>query len=134
MDTIVMIIGSFVFVAALLLTMVIRTLRRRSKLPPTVKARIHKQWLFALSIPDAGRRILEAEKVVDSMLNALSYFGTFADKLERAGPRLQNAEALWQAHKLRNRIAHEPGFHLNEKQAEIAMKTYEGVIKQFVDL
>ena len=72
--------------------------------------------------------------MVDNLLGALGYQGSFADKLKKAGPRFQNLDALWSAHKLRNRIAHEVGIHVQPKEAERALRAFEGALGCFVKM
>ena len=68
-------------------------------------------------IADANRRIVEAEKILDEALGALGFHGTFGEKLKKAGPRFGDPEAVWRAHKLRNRIAHEIGVDVTADDA-----------------
>jgi hypothetical protein len=82
-----------------------------------------------LAIQDDHRRVIEAEKVVESALTELGYKGTFADKLRAAGPRFGHREQLWAAHKLRNRIAHEMGVSLGEREVKGAIYAFEKTLK-----
>lgn len=52
--------------------------------------------------------ILEADNMLDEILEEQGYFGeTVADKLKAMSPsRIGSYEGLWEAHKLRNQIAH----------------------------
>ena len=59
---------------------------------------------------------------MDQLLGSLGYRGSFGEKLTAAGPRLRDVEALWRAHKLRNRLAHEPGVRIAEKEAQRAVR------------
>lgn len=106
--------------------------RRRHTIPALVKARLRERWDDALEIPDSARRVLEAEKVCDAVLAALEYRGTFAEKLRTAGPRLQNIEALWSAHKLRNRIAHELNCRASDAEGRRAVQAFATLVQRFL--
>lgn len=73
--------------------------------------------------------ILDADMLLEKMINSLGYQGeTFADKLKSIHPAdhpwLQNA---WDVHLLRNRLAHESGVQLDQRQIYNAFKTYESI-------
>ena len=52
--------------------------------------------------------ILNADKLVDQALKARGFRGeTMGERMKTAQKQLSNPNALWAAHKLRNRIAHE---------------------------
>jgi hypothetical protein len=59
----------------------------------------------------------------------LGYEGSFADKLKKAGPRFGDVQALWNAHKVRNRIAHEMHVTLDARQVDSAMRAFERALK-----
>jgi hypothetical protein len=86
-------------------------------------------WKQVLAIQDDHRRIIEAEKVIESALKEVGYEGTFADKLRKAGPRFSDVQGLWNAHKLRNRIAHEMGMTIGEREVKGAMAGFERALK-----
>lgn len=108
------------------------SLRRRTKIPARVKAHLRERWEHAIDLPDPAHRVLEAEKVCDAVLKALDYHGTFAEKLQAAGPRLAHLDDLWNAHRLRNRIAHEMGAHVSDAQSLRALQAFATVIHRFL--
>lgn len=89
------------------------------------KEEVWSHWHRALAIADLHRRVMEGDKVLDHAMQLLGYAGSMADKLRKAGPRFSNVQAVWDAHKLRNRIAHEVDFPLSEKEASRAMGAFE---------
>ncbi|MDD5623721.1 MAG: hypothetical protein PHI23_03355 [Candidatus Peribacteraceae bacterium] len=121
-----------VTLAVLASAFVLVSLRFRRRLPPGAQARLRGQWEHVFAVADPRLRILEAEKVLDELLRLLGFQGSFADKLRAAGPLLRDREAVWQAHKLRNRIAHETGFSVSEGEARHAVHVFEQALKQFV--
>ena len=107
-------------------------LRRRRRLPARERRRLQRSWEYAVSVRDPVLRVLEAEKVVDQLLGSLGYRGSFGEKLTAAGPRLRDVEALWRAHKLRNRLAHEPGVRIAAKEAQRAVRTFGDTLAAFM--
>jgi hypothetical protein len=52
--------------------------------------------------------VIEADKLLDKALKQLSYGGdTMADRMKQAGAALGDQNAVWTAHKFRNRLVHE---------------------------
>ncbi len=116
--------------AALILTF----RKRKPKLSAATQRVLQQQWSHATSLSDAHGRILEADKVLDQLLGAMGYQGPLGEKLKAAGPRLPNANAVWTAHKLRNRLAHEPGFQPSDGELNQAMRAFEVTLRAFVPL
>ena len=53
------------------------------------------------------------------------------DKLRRAGKYIPDLDDVWRAHKLRNRIAHEPGLTLSYRDVESALAALEKAVLRF---
>ncbi len=75
--------------------------------------------------------ILEADKILNEALRAAGMPGIqLGDRLKRAKTsQIPNLDELWQAHKLRNQIAHEPDFTLKRDLAERALDIYHTALK-----
>ena len=113
-------------VLALLVLVMMKVMLRRGRALSTESAQKYRHaWAAMLQIPDEHRKIIEAEKIVESAMRELGYEGSFADKLKKAGPRFRNLQPLWEAHKLRNRIAHEMNVPLSASQANSALHAFE---------
>ena len=78
--------------------------------------------------------ILEADVVLDEMLQKMGYHG------ETMGDRLKNVEVsdfttielAWEAHKIRNRIAHSGGdFMVTQREARRVIELYRQVFSEF---
>lgn len=108
-------------VLALLSVLLVWFVRRRRRLPRTARVRWEREWERAMQLTDPHRRILDAEKILDEVLGVLGFTGGFGEKLKAAGPRLRNREAVWRAHKLRNRLAHEVGASVSERETAMAI-------------
>ncbi len=74
--------------------------------------------------------IIHADKLLDEALKCLAFQGsTMAERLVAAKSKLKRKDEVWKAHKLRNKIVHEPKFKVNEKQAKEALKGYYHAFK-----
>lgn len=77
--------------------------------------------------------ILEADTLLDAMVLKMGYKG------ENLGERLKNVEIgdfltlndAWEAHKVRNAIAHEAGYELSQRETKRVIKLFENVFKEF---
>lgn len=70
--------------------------------------------------------VIEADKIFDSMLALIGFKGdTMGDKLKLIAPsQLESLEGIWEAHKLRNRIVHNPDESISLSEAEKAVENY----------
>lgn len=77
--------------------------------------------------------IIEADKILDELLKVSGYKGeTMSDRLKLlTSAQLSNINEIWEAHKLRNRIVHEPNFHLTRGEAWNAVEIYKKAFKEF---
>lgn len=77
--------------------------------------------------------VIEADKILDELLKMSGYRGeTMADRLKQVLPtQLSNIEDLWNCHKIRNRIVHEPDYRINQSETEIAVGFYKKAFQEF---
>lgn len=78
--------------------------------------------------------ILEADSILDQLLEDLDYVGDNLGERLKNVPKgvMKNYEAAWEAHKTRNRIAHQgASFALSRREAEVAVGNYERVFREF---
>lgn len=75
--------------------------------------------------------VLDADKLLSEALREAGVMGTqLGDRLKNAKPeQVPNLDELWQAHKLRNQIAHESDFKLKRDLAERALTIYEAGLR-----
>ena len=81
------------------------------------------QWKLAL---------IDADKILDNALRDADYDGeTIGDRLKRAEELggFKSLQDAWEAHKVRNRIAHESGFELTKREARRAIELYKTVLQ-----
>jgi hypothetical protein len=76
--------------------------------------------------------VLSADALLDSILKLSGYSGeNLGDRLKQIEPSdLQTLNLAWEAHKVRNRLAHEANFNLSEVVAKNTLLRYERVFKE----
>jgi hypothetical protein len=74
--------------------------------------------------------ILQADKLLDKALRDGGYAGTtMAERLTSASRVFRNREAVWAAHKFRNRIAHEQNITINAQWTKKALNSFKKGLK-----
>lgn len=73
--------------------------------------------------------IMEADKILDKLLGHKGYTGSLGEKLKRADGVFSDINSVWEAHKLRNKMAHELDFHVSPETARRALKSFERAYK-----
>ncbi|PIP15955.1 MAG: hypothetical protein CO003_00065 [Candidatus Portnoybacteria bacterium CG_4_8_14_3_um_filter_44_15] len=75
--------------------------------------------------------VIEADKMLDDVLKRIGCAGAdMGERLKQVGPhQLSNIDDIWQAHKARNRIAHEPDFRLTQSQAKRAVEIFQRALE-----
>ena len=74
---------------------------------------------------DPSGAVMDADKLLAHALQRIGYPGQMADKLRSAQARFSDVEALWRAHKLRNRVVHEVSVVVSPADARRAIRAYE---------
>ncbi len=77
--------------------------------------------------------VIEADKLLDDLTVKQGFFGgTLGERLKNADESLfRTLQDAWEAHKIRNRIAHETGYYLSRREAQRAIGMYENVFREF---
>ena len=115
----------FIFIVILLVIVMLAVrVARGRRLSGASERELRRAFASASAQTDVHRRVLDAEKVLHQAFEALGYTGTFADKLRKAGPRMGNIDAIWDAHRLRNRIAHDVHVQLSADEANRAVRIF----------
>lgn len=113
-------------------------LERVESKSPEIQRKAFEDWQKILekgkSLDENERKfsIIEADTLLDKILELAGYDG------ENLGERLKNVERgdieslddIWEAHKIRNRIAHEANFKLSPESAELALSRFEKALKE----
>lgn len=104
---------------------------KRGTISQTDQKKVLRIWNHANTLEDNNHKILEAEKAVDFLFSSLGLQGSFAQKLKKIEAYVPDKEYVWAAHKLRNRIAHEPEFSAPARETKYALKAFEKVIYKY---
>jgi hypothetical protein len=138
------VIGLFVIVYC---TVRLFELRKREEyyynttlIPPSSAGGTHPRWEHIQSLAEgtqaSGWReaIIEADIMLDDILAQQGYTGDgVGEKLKSADPeRFRTLQDAWEAHKVRNQIAHEgSAFKLSDTIARRTIARYESVFHEF---
>jgi len=81
------------------------------------------EWKFA---------VIEADRMVESVLEQGGFTGeNMGEKLKGIGQnQLASINELWSAHKLRNLIAHDPDYHVQQRDAREAVGNFEKALRE----
>ena len=104
---------------------------KRTRVSEADKKFFNQHWNHILAEGNYSNQIMQADKLLDQMLKKRGFDGTLGDKLKKASKMFSDRNGLWEAHKLRNKIAHEVGFQVTTSAKNMAM---EGFKKAFIDL
>ena len=88
-------------------------------------------WQKSTAQRDVHRQVLDADTVIAKLLDELGFTGSMGEKLQKARRYLPDLNGVWAAHKLRNRIAHEPGVTVSEYDGKRALASFEKIIRKF---
>jgi hypothetical protein len=78
--------------------------------------------------------IIEADVILDEMMSKMGYHGKdLGERLKSVEPSdFTTIEQAWEAHKIRNRIAHMGGsYQINQREARRVIDLYKQVFKEF---
>ncbi len=76
--------------------------------------------------------VIEADKLVDLVLTRAGFPGaTLGERLTNIQPgQLETLEGLWEAHKVRNRLAHDLNYFLRYTEAKQAIEQYARTLRE----
>ncbi|HET9411851.1 MAG TPA: hypothetical protein VFO38_03325 [Candidatus Saccharimonadales bacterium] len=133
MDNLPLVMLAVVLIVAVVLFALIGGLnKRRSGLDHEY---FKKQWQKIESFKSQGSAgwqlaIFEADKLLDHALKNRGIPGqTMGDRLKNARGSFMNNNAVWEAHKLRNRLAHEQNVPLNAYSVDQALRGFRAGLR-----
>jgi hypothetical protein len=93
------------------------------------------QMLARAASDDENERklaIISVDSLVDKILGLSGYQGeNLGERLKKIEPSdLDSLNDIWEAHKVRNRIAHEPDLKLSHEESVNTLRRYEKVLKE----
>ena len=75
--------------------------------------------------------VIEADSMLNDILKGMGFGGeTLGERLERlTAATLPNLEQIWEAHKIRNNIVHDPDYRLTLDEARKVLGIYEQALR-----
>jgi hypothetical protein len=98
----------------------------KSRAPRMNQQYFQQKWLELLArvkTPEGMMlAVIDADKLLDEALKKRHFRGkTMGERLVSAQRLISDNDAVWYAHKLRNRLVHEPNVRLKKKEAQTAL-------------
>ena len=134
MNSLILTMFIFVVIIGIALLIVMSLLKRGGRVLDQDKYR--SRWLAitqnAGSSSDSWQlAIIQADKLLDQALKERGVNGeTLGERLKNAKPLLSNLDDVWRAHKLRNRIAHEPDATVSKRNASESLKIFKRALTE----
>lgn len=135
-----LIVAIFAVVIFGILALLVKSVRRffaSRSFDPRDRESLRRRWKEIekmLDQPgDMSRKlaILEADKLLDHSLKALGMAGeTMGERLKFAQYKYPELRNVWNAHKIRNQLAHEATFRLDAGTARRALKDFERALNR----
>lgn len=119
---------AFVLIDILIVAYVLYRQTRR-RLSPVIIREAQKHWKQIIRGSDERHAILEADKLLDYVLGHMGYRGNLGNKLKQSSGRFRNINKIWQAHKVRNNIAHQINYKVDEKTYRATMLIFKEAFK-----
>lgn len=88
-----------------------------------------EHWHRIKNSSDPKHAIMDADKLLDIVLQKKGYTGSLGEKLKQGGKLFSDLDGVWSAHKLRNKIAHELSYHISAGQFATALKQFERALR-----
>lgn len=125
----IIVIAIFVLITLLLVVFVFIKMRRRKGFSLESMQYIKSHWIRIIDSFDSHTKdaIMDADKLLDYALGKHGFEGSLGEKLKKAGPRFKDLNSVWNAHKMRNRIAHELG-DIDKDQARRSLKQFKSAL------
>jgi|CXWL01.1.fsa_nt_gi hypothetical protein len=100
---------------------------RKKRLSAGEMKKIQSLWkeIESMAGGHPEQAILKADKLLDFALGKAGYKGSLGEKLKKSEAIFSDINAIWSAHKLRNRIAHDVDIKINQQQTTQALKNFK---------
>jgi hypothetical protein len=112
-----------------LLLVVIMVIALISK-PRLDKNYFAKHWVEIENEPSPMSALIKADTLVDEAMKRAHIKGaTMGERLKKGGAHFKDINGLWSAHKLRNRLVHEPGAEVSQADLQKALQQLKKSLK-----
>lgn len=120
METYIPFIIAAVILVAFVLAFYVFLKAGTKKLTSSHQQFIKKQWTLVTeeSFDNMHSAILDADKLLGHVLELLGITGSVGEQLKKSDGLFRSIDAVWSAHKVRNKIAHEIGVKISEKEGK----------------
>lgn len=123
-DSLILVV--FLTAGLLLLLTIVSRLRR----PRLHTLYFNKHWQKIEADPNPITAVIAADSLVDEALKQRGIKGaTMGERLNTAAGLLRDINGVWSAHKLRNRVVHEPGTNLRSAEAQRCLRQFKKALK-----
>jgi hypothetical protein len=103
--------------------------RQRRQITPALRAELARHWQELISHGVTTKTILELDKLLDLALQYRGMSGSLGEKLKAANALFSNPQAVWESHKLRNRLAHELNAEVGDRELQSAVSGFRGGLR-----
>lgn len=128
MKIFLIILAIFIIVDVLIVAYVMYR-RMRRKVSKKAIEEIQKSWKKIIRQKDMRHAIMDADKLLDHALTQFGYKGNLGTKLKKSGRLFKNVNKVWAAHKVRNNIAHQINYKVDEKTYRASMLAFKEAFK-----
>jgi len=132
-QSIIFFLAALVIVGALMFALISRS-KKGSKKIDVEYFRIKCLEIEHQLVPDNPASfhlsVLNADKLVDQALKKRGIKGkTMGERMKNSNSTFKDINGFWSAHKLRNRIAHEPDASVTYNEARLALVSFRNALK-----
>ena len=119
---------AFVIVDILIVMYVVYR-RYRKRIPKKVIEEAKESWRKIIRQKDRRHAVMDADKLLDHTLTELGLRGSLGAKLKRSPKLFKDINGLWAAHKVRNNIAHQINYSVDERTYKNTMLAFKQAFK-----
>ena len=122
---------SLIALAVVLLALVgVVALITRHSRPRLNKKYFASHWQRVEKEPNHMAAIIAADNLVDEAMKRMNLRGnTMGERLNNSGAFIKDINATWSAHKVRNRLVHEPDTVVSDSQYRQALRQFKRALK-----
>jgi hypothetical protein len=117
------------FLFCLLIILTISFLPSKSKISKKDINTCKVKWEKIMLNDNYNQAIIDADKLLSFVLKKNGYNGSVGEQLKKS-KSIKNKNDIWYAHKVRNKIAHELDYEVNDNKIDKILNIYKKAIKQ----
>ncbi|MBU0577723.1 hypothetical protein KJ742_03720 [Patescibacteria group bacterium] len=116
-------------IADILIVAYVMYRRFRKKMPKKVAEKIRENWKEIIRQKDHSHAIMDADKLLDHALHEMGLEGNLGAKFKKSPHLFKNINDVWAAHKVRNNIAHQINYKVDEQTYKRTMLAFKQAFK-----